>query len=146
MKQKKKEMARMFFHHPVSKFKKRDFHGSPVARTLSFQCSGQRIRFLLGEPRSHMLHSTAKKKSPKILRYLRESSGLPCMVKNPTCSAGDLDSISGSGRSPGEEKPLQYSCLEKPMEKGAWQATVHGPAKSWTQLSNYTLKESSLIF
>ena len=37
MKQKKKEMACMFFRHPVSKFKKRDFHGSPVARTLSFQ-------------------------------------------------------------------------------------------------------------
>ena len=130
----------MFFRHPVSKFKKRDFHGSPVARTLSFQRRGQRTQFLVGEPRSHMLHSTAKKKSPKILRYLRETSGLPCMVKNPTCSVGDLGSIPGSGRSPGEGngKPLQYSCLEKPMDKEAWQ--------SWTRLSNYTLKESSLIF
>ena len=70
-----------------------------------------------------------KKKSPKILRHLRESSGIPCMVKKPACSRGDLGSILGLGRSPGEEngKPLQYSCLEKPMDKGAWQAT-----KSWT--------------
>ena len=115
---KKKEMACMFFRHPVSKFKKRDFHGSPVARTLSFQRRGQRTQFLVGEPRSHMLHSTAKKKSPKILRYLREASGLPCMVKNPTCSVGDLGSIPGSGRSPGEVNsyPLQHSCLENSLD------------------------------
>ena len=42
----------------------------------------------------------------------------------------------GSGRSPGEGigNPLQYSCLENPMDRGAWQATVHRVAKSWTQL------------
>ena len=44
------------------------------------------------------------------------------------CNAGDLGSIPGSGRSPGEGNgnPLQYSCLENPMDTGAWQATVHG--------------------
>ena len=44
--------------------------------------------------------------------------------------------ISGSGRSPGERNgnPPQYSCLENPMDRGAWQATVHGVAKSRTQL------------
>ena len=44
----------------------------------------------------------------------------------------------GSGRSPGEENsnPLQHSCLENPMDRGAWQATVHGVRKSRTQLSN----------
>ena len=43
-------------------------------------------------------------------------------------STGDLGSIPGSGRSPGEgnDNPLQYSCLENPMDRGAWQATVHG--------------------
>ena len=48
--------------------------------------------------------------------------------KEPACSAGDLGSIPGSGRSPGEENglPLQYSCLENPMDRGAWQYTVHG--------------------
>ena len=53
------------------------------------------------------------------------------------CSAGDLGSIHGSGRSPGEGNgnPLQYSCLEDPMDRGAWQATAHGVAKSRTRLS-----------
>ena len=54
--------------------------------------------------------------------------------KEPACSAGDLGSIPGSGRSPGEENglPLQYSCLENPMDRGAWQDTVHGVTKRWT--------------
>ena len=55
--------------------------------------------------------------------------------KKPACNAGDLDSIPGLGRSPGRghDNPLQYSpCLEHPMDRGAWQATVHGVAKSWT--------------
>ena len=49
-------------------------------------------------------------------------------------SAGDLGSVPGLGRSPGEGNgnPLQYSCLGNPMDGGAWQATVHGVAKSWT--------------
>ena len=48
------------------------------------------------------------------------------------CNAGDLGSIPGSGRSPGEGDgyPLQYSCLENPMERGIWWATVHGVKKS----------------
>jgi len=49
-------------------------------------------------------------------------------------NAGDLGSIPGSGRSPGEGNgnPLQYSCLKNPMDRGAWWATVHRVAKSWT--------------
>ena len=49
-----------------------------------------------------------------------------------TCNEGDLSSIPQLGRSPGEgnDNPLQYSCLENPMDRGAWQATVHGVAKS----------------
>ena len=61
-------------------------------------------------------------------------------VKNPPASAGDRGSTPGSGRSPGEGKgnPLQYSCLENPMHRGAWQATVHGVTKkSQTWLSNW---------
>ena len=55
-------------------------------------------------------------------------------------SAGDPGLIPGSGRSPGEGNgnPLQYSCLENPMDGGAWLATVHGVAKSWTRLSDFT--------
>ena len=54
------------------------------------------------------------------------------------CNAEDPGSIPGLGRSPGEGNgyPLQYSCLENPMERGAWRATVHKVAKSWTQLSD----------
>ena len=54
------------------------------------------------------------------------------------CNAGDPDAIPGSGRFPGEGNgsPLQYSCLGNPMDRGAWQATVHEVAKSQTQLSN----------
>jgi len=54
--------------------------------------------------------------------------------KESTYGAGDMGSIPGSGRSPGEGNgnPLQYSCLENPMDREAWQATVHGVAKSQT--------------
>ena len=60
-------------------------------------------------------------------------------VKNLPANAGDVrdaGSIPGSGRSPreGNGTPLQYSCLENPMDRGAWWATVPGVAKSWTQL------------
>ena len=53
-------------------------------------------------------------------------------------NAGYLGSIPGLGRSPGEGSgnPLQYSCLEYPMDGGAWQATVHGVTKSRTHLSD----------
>ena len=58
--------------------------------------------------------------------------------KEFACSAGDLGSISGSGRSSGEGNgyPFQYSCLEISMDRGAWEVTVDGVAKSRTQLSN----------
>ena len=54
--------------------------------------------------------------------------------KEFACNAGDLSSIPGSGQSPGEGNgnPLQYSCLENCMDRGAWRATVHRVAKSWT--------------
>ena len=50
----------------------------------------------------------------------------------------DLDSIPGAGRSPreGNGNPLQYSCLENPLDRGAWQAAPMGVTKSWPQLSN----------
>ena len=60
--------------------------------------------------------------------------------KESAYNAGDLGSIPGLGRSPGEGNgnPLQYSCLENPMDGGAWLATVHGVTKSWTQPSDFT--------
>ena len=58
--------------------------------------------------------------------------------KESTYNAGDLDLIPGLGGSPGEGNgyPLQYSCLENTMDRGAWQATAHGVTQSWTRLSN----------
>ena len=58
--------------------------------------------------------------------------------KEPTHNAGDLDLIPGSGKSPGERNsnPLQYSCLENPIGRGAWWATVHGVAQRWARLSD----------
>ena len=63
------------------------------------------------------------------------------MVKNPFANAGDtadMGLIPGPGRCPGggNGNPLQYSCLKSPMDGGAWQATVHGVAKSWKKLSD----------
>ena len=59
------------------------------------------------------------------------------VVKDPPTNAGDVGWIPGSGRSPGggNDTPLQYSCLENPMHRGTWWATVHGVPKSQTQLS-----------
>ena len=55
------------------------------------------------------------------------------MIKNPPASGGDVSLIPGSGRSPGvgNRYPLQYSCLENGMERGAWRVMVHGDAKNW---------------
>ena len=54
---------------------------------------------------------------------------------------GDPGSIPGLGRSPGEGSgnPLLYSCMENPIDGGAWQAIVHGVAKSWIRMSYFTL-------
>ena len=52
--------------------------------------------------------------------------------KESACYTGDLGLIPGSGRSPREGIPLQYSCLQNPMDRGAWNAAVHGVAKSRT--------------
>ena len=59
------------------------------------------------------------------------------VVKNPPVNAGDLRDVGlipGSGRSPGggHGNPLQYSCLENPMDRGTWWAIAHRAAKSWT--------------
>ena len=91
------------------------------------------------------LKERVKGNSPN--RDLRDISDLPlCIegegfpagsaVKNSPANAGDAGLIPGSGRSLGGEhgNPLQYSCLENPMDRGARQATVHRVVKSWTQL------------
>ena len=83
---------------------------------------------------SHQLFSdggTKGKPGFRIIHIVKTSLGFPD-------SSGNTGSIPGLERSPGEGNgnPLQYSCLGNPMDRGAWQTTVHGVAKSWTQLSD----------
>ena len=65
----------------------------------------------------------------EIFTTIQDYVGLPWWLRGneSACSAGDMGSVPGSGRSPGggHGNPLQYSCLENPMDRGAWQATVH---------------------
>ena len=69
-------------------------------------------------------------------------------IKASASNAGDPGSISRSGRSPGEENgnPLQDSCLENPMDREAWQATVHGVTQSQTQLKRLSIHMPILRF
>ena len=101
---------------------------------------GPGVQSLVGKLRFHKEWGVAPKKvhlkkktGPTALGFLGGSDG-----KEPACNAGDLDSIPGSGSSPGggNGNPLRYSCLENPMDRGAWRATVHGVAESRTQVSN----------
>ena len=68
------------------------------------------------------------------------------VVKNPPANAGDTDWIPGSGRYPGEGSgnSFQYSCLGNPVDREAWWATIHGVAKSQTQLSDQTTTIQSM--
>ena len=74
-------------------------------------------------------------KKSKRTKYLE--LGICFSDKESTCNAGDTSSISGLGRSPGEENGnlLQYACLGNPMDRRVWWATVHGVAESQTRLS-----------
>ena len=70
------------------------------------------------------------------------------LVKNPPANAGDIRDaglIPGLGRYPGEShgNPLQYSCPENPMDRGAWRVTVHGVAKSQTRLTQLSMRAST---
>jgi hypothetical protein len=74
--------------------------------------------------------------SPNI-KYLNTSVGFPggSVIKNPNAGdARNTGSVLGSGRSIGEgnDNPFQFSCMENPMDRAVWWATVHGVAKSWT--------------
>ena len=92
----------------------------------------------LTESSFRIWNSSAGFQSPPLALFIvMLPSRLP---KWSTWDAGDIGSIPGSGRSPGggPSNPLQYSCLENPMDRGVWQATVHGVSKSQTRLSTHT--------
>ena len=86
--------------------------------------------------------TTKGKKNPSLINepYIKSLDFLGgSVVMNPPANAGDVrdtGSVPGLGRFPGggHDNPLQYSCLENPMDRGAWWATVHRVAQSWTRL------------
>ena len=81
-----------------------------------------------------------RKESDSTATEEMDREGLGSVVKDLLANAGDLVSVPGLGRSPGEGNgnSLQYSCLENPMDKGAWGAAIHVVAKSQTRLSKQT--------
>ena len=89
-----------------------------------------------------LIEITEKGKSNSLNKSTEDLRGLSWWLrgKESTCNAGDMGSIPGWGRSLGGRhgNPLQYSCLENPMDGGAWWATVHVVAKSRTRLSDFT--------
>ena len=92
-----------------------------------------------GEPAGLPSWGRTQSDSTELTWQQQHASQVAIVVKNLSASAGDVrdtGSVSGLGRSPGGEhgNPFQYSCLKNPMGRGAWQATAHSFAKSWTQL------------
>ena len=87
---------------------------------------------------NHRADAGVKHRTLKLLFSIYISLRLPWWLsgKEYACNAGDPDSIPGSGRENGD--PLQYSCLENPMDRGAWQTTVHMVTKSQTRQKNLT--------
>ena len=111
---------------------------------ISFRMDWLDLLAVQGTLKSLLQHHSSK---PSILRHsvffivqLSNPPGFPggLDAKEFTCNVGDLGPIPGLGRSPGEGNsyPLQYSCLENSMDRGAWQAILHRVTKSRTRLSN----------
>ena len=102
------------------------------------KCAGwKRKRAWQSQAGSQCFLSVSGEWSLKELRWHFGVSQVAVVVKNPPANAGDIrdmDSMLGLGRSPGgvHGNPLQYSCLENPMDRGGWGATVHGGAESDT--------------
>ena len=103
---------------------------------ISPMCLGKHTTYL-EFPTDRCVHPSPREKSLGLT--FSGASQVALVVKNPPANAGDvtdLSSIPESGRSPGggHGNLLQYSCLENPMDRGAWQGTVHNFGKSWIRL------------
>ena len=111
-----------------------------VAISFSTHCLGMTFKNAVSRPNCSELYPDLKQSSVKgkEIHILRPFKGFPDSSdsKESTCNAGDLSSIPGSGRSPGEGNgfPPQDSCRENPMDRGAWRATVYRVTKSRTRL------------
>ena len=94
-----------------------------------------------------LTHNCALDRIEKVIKYSQGFSG-GSHSKESACIVGDPGSTPGLGRSPGEGNGnlLQYSCLENPMDRGAWQSIVHAVTKSQTRLNNFSQALTHLIF
>ena len=143
--------SKFFFPKPTSPFKK-IYQAHVVAPTGKFTP----LRSEQNPPRkkwtrAHTLALKSLWKNLKVLSNCCDSGWIHRFKNAPedktsTCSAGDWGSLPGLGRFPGEGNGnlLQYSCLENPMDRGAWWATVRRVAKSQTWLSDFTF--TSLLY
>ena len=106
------------------------FHSNPK------ECSDYRIIVLVAESLRRWIKAPVSSGVWVRIPSLSILLGLPCSSngKEPACDAGDQGSVPGLGSSSGEGNgnPLQYSCLENPIDREAWRATLHGVAKSRT--------------
>ena len=119
-----------------------NLHQSACAKNVRYSTM-QRTNIIMSNCLEYLMHCKCSDRHLYMLNIqYNYQTGFPggSEDKVSDCNAGDLGLIPGSGRSPGEGNgnPIQYSCLENPMDRGVWWATVHGVAKSWTQLSDFT--------
>ena len=114
--------------------------------SLAFNKNGIKVMHLVPKSKTFYAHLFMQKHKVHIIlfswRPIFQLKGFPggSVGKESACKAGDQGSIPGSGRSPeeGNGNPLEYSCLENSIDRGAWWATVHGVTKSQTRLSDFT--------
>ena len=121
---------RLLFHFSIFTHCRRQWQPTPVFLPGESQGRGSLVGCRLwGRTESDTTEATQQ----------QQQQGFPggSDGKESACDAGDLGLIPGSGRRPGggNGHPLQYSCLENPIDGGAWWATVHGVTKSWTRPS-----------
>ena len=116
-----------------------EFPGGPVIRTLCFLQRGARVLSLIRESRSHKPPQCSQKWDQKKPVLICQLSLYWLSLWLNKLMAGEGSSVPGWERSPGVGNCnlLQYFSLENPMDRGAWQITVHGVSRGWTQLSTH---------
>ena len=120
-----------------SHFSREDYSGTKVPHSgdVGLQVAGQGLCVCVGAVSEH-LESLQSPEFPRRtpLAPLPACPVKPCSPVSPRYSLGGIRSPGG-----GNDNPLQYSCLEKPMGRGAWRATVHRVAESWTRLKRLSI-------
>ena len=119
---------------------------SEYSGLISFRMNWLDLLAVQGTFKSLLQHHSSKASILWCSAFFRDSLVAQMVTRLPAMR--ETHSIPGLERSPGEGNgnPLQYSCLENSMDGGAWWATVHGVAKNWTRLSNFTSSHFSFLY